>query len=291
MVEQVDYRLKENQNHYNLTENEAIAIYFYTLDMIDGIEDENLTVFSMINTNLAKRKIPDNFLPFLDCLIKGLNKLPNYTGTVYRGIKNLKLTNDMKYQKDKNIVWVAFTSTTTSFNVMKEQFVPECGTRIILYVEEGKDISNFSNFPYESEILLLPNTQFRVIDPTISSDFENVVSIDKPEIVYIALKQETKPLEFQKITIKTPTKPSTSPKIETTWYLVINKVFTEKHILVTSGPDYGAIKNLYEKQPVSYSSAIIYVGPDSVPNISNFYGNPMFRKGMIALVQRKRNKI
>jgi len=285
MVQQVDNnRLRENQMNYSLTDDEVIAIFFYTLDVLDNILDEKLSVFSLINTNLAKRKIPNNLLPFIDYLIKGLEKLPNYRGTVYRGIKNLKLTNDLKYQKDNKIVWVAFTSTTTKFQVMKDEFVPECGTRIILYVEEGKDISNFSRFPAESEILLLPNTQFCVIDP-ISADFENVVSIDKPEIVYISLKQETKPLEFK--FKKPPTRPA--PKIDTIWYLVINKVFTENHILVTSGTDYVMIKNLYDKQPVNFSSAIIYVGPDLVPNISNFYGNPLFKKGMKDLVQRKRN--
>jgi len=57
------------------------------------------------------------------------------------------------------------------------------------------------------------------------------------------------------------------------------------------GQEYLPIKQAYDKLPMNYSCAVIYV-VNSVPHICNFYGNPIFKNGMKALVaiREKREK-
>jgi len=93
--------------------------------------------------------------------MRGLKKLPSETGTVYRGW-DLQLTQKTeRYHVGNSVIWPAFTSTSTSVNLIS-YFANIRGTWASMDIVEGKDISKLSIYPQESELLLLPNSEFRV---------------------------------------------------------------------------------------------------------------------------------
>jgi len=70
----------------HLTEDEAGAIIYYTADARSFGGKINQSLYLVLNYQLALRDIDDLWKPFLFYLIKALQKLPDYQGTVYRGL-------------------------------------------------------------------------------------------------------------------------------------------------------------------------------------------------------------
>lgn len=105
--------LKETQTKYMLTDDEVGAIVYYTLDISRlGCSKEN-NPFWTVNHILRNQQDPGKWQAFLDILLKGLSKLPDFSGTVFRAIdKNLaELSND--YKVGYPVFFYAFTSTST----------------------------------------------------------------------------------------------------------------------------------------------------------------------------------
>lgn len=168
------------QRLHNLTDDETGAIVYYTTDATKfGGKREDSPYFKLNNT-LAFRKDKElqDWKPFLHFLLSGLQKLPNFTGTVYRALDKSLSSLSKQYRAGSQVVWVAFTSTTKVRSKLESVknlyfffFFEDTmlafsgqteGTWMILSVCEGKDISSFSVYPNESEILLLPNSIFSV---------------------------------------------------------------------------------------------------------------------------------
>jgi len=251
-----------------MTDDEAIAILYYIIDLSGIVRDEN-NVFRLINSHLANRHLPDCFLPYIYFLIQGLNKLPNYSGTVYRGIDISLLELSKQYSRDNLVLWVAFTSTTTDINVMK-RFTGDKGTWLAIDIEEGKEIQKFSMYPTESEVLILPNSKF-IVKEVLSESMKKLVNM---------------PSHIDCITIiQLPSKERPDQNKTPQWYLVINRLFTDPHEILSCGTDYALIKKKYKQQPVNYSAALIFVADNNKLKIKKFYGNPIFRDGMLSLVR------
>ena len=60
------------------------------------------------------------------------------------------------------VQWAAFSSATTDVTAAKEFVEKDVGVIFKLAVVSGRDISAFSYFPKENEVLLSPNTRFVV---------------------------------------------------------------------------------------------------------------------------------
>jgi hypothetical protein len=99
--------------------------------------------------------------------MSALNKLPNfYLGpglSLYRGFgQRLEEMNDL-YRDDSVIWWHYTSSTSTTYLTAYEDFAGKSGT--LMEITGGcsaKDIQALSMCPYEGEILILPNTEFKV---------------------------------------------------------------------------------------------------------------------------------
>lgn len=91
--------------------------------------------------------------------MKSLNHLPNYLGVVHRGISNLRLGD---YQKVGDcFYWKSFTSTSTR-KELADFYRRRVGTVFHINSLTGKDISLFSIYEHEKEVLFYPFTFFLV---------------------------------------------------------------------------------------------------------------------------------
>jgi len=164
-----------------LSLNEAGAIAYYTSDaatILDPNAQRNASPYFTLNKVLARRDKSGllKWGPFLYFLLSGLAKLNNWKGTVYRAIDVPVLQNsNTQYKLSNTVVWVAFSSTSTNVKTMKKFCKDKkSGTWMILKVIEGKDVSDFSIYPLEQEVLLCPNATFKV---------ENISTMNMKEVM------------------------------------------------------------------------------------------------------------
>jgi hypothetical protein len=122
--------------------------------------------------NSKGRKLSD----FTKYLSEALNKLPNFTGLVYRKVyltkSELQQYND-SLKNSKVLKEYSFVSTTKSRLIAMEfegttTYVPNCLFRI--QGRTGKDIERITKFA-EKEVLFRPNTRFKVLEITKEVDY------------------------------------------------------------------------------------------------------------------------
>lgn len=140
-----------------LTKYEKAVIYKYS---DDGFKD--------INEELRKSK-GKTFSDFAKHLMNALQRLPAYDGLVYRKVylakkEFTKYRNALK--NNKPIKEYPFTSTTKSRLIAMNftdttTYKPNCLFRI--QTKTGKEIDKIAKFD-EKEVLILPNTTFRVLE-------------------------------------------------------------------------------------------------------------------------------
>lgn len=100
----------------------------------------------------------------VEALKNALEKLPAYQGPVIRGT-NLPPEVVAQYRPGEVITEDAFLSTTTNAAVAQSPtFAGNVEFRILS--SSGRDISSFSVFPEEQEILFPPGTRFYILDKT-----------------------------------------------------------------------------------------------------------------------------
>ena len=123
---------------------------------------------------------------FLFLLLQALRKLPRYTpvnSVLYRGIRaHVQTEADPKYPKTKPYaagnekVWWTFTSTTEDLETTRAFIGERKGT---LFTISGKpwgyDISMFSDFPDEKEVLLEPERRLKI---TSVAREGNIIAVD-----------------------------------------------------------------------------------------------------------------
>lgn len=89
----------------------------------------------------------------------GLSKLPNYIGTVYRGVK-LPSDELAKYVTGATVTDYAYISTNK--DGFHPKYISDGETLFIMESKTGKDITDFPNGAYENEVLFKHDTRFRV---------------------------------------------------------------------------------------------------------------------------------
>jgi len=153
---------------FQLEFDEAGAIAYWTLSgkaMLGITEEESL--YKLLNYTLITRDqtILQNWQPYLYFLMQGLNKLPPFRGTVYRGLKGRLTKMSNQYVVGNEIVWIAVTSTSKRQTVTKAFFTGTGeATWLMIHVKDGKDIKDLSLIPNEDEVLLPPNTRVKVLE-------------------------------------------------------------------------------------------------------------------------------
>jgi hypothetical protein len=167
----------------NLTEDEIIAIHLYTFDFTDGSEDN---LFKQLNRILRERN-PVSMLPwsgYLHYFFSGLKKITPETTTVYRGVPYSEPSIIAEYCAKRMIYWSGFTSTSPKISVAKV-FAKERGIIFCVDIWSGREISKFSAFPTETEIVLSPNSKFSVKKEPYLKDGYTFIELDELRDAYV----------------------------------------------------------------------------------------------------------
>lgn len=153
--------LKEAANRKNaLALNESAAIMLYTLEW-KAPEDSLYFILNKTLRSEEKRAL-DPWRGYLKLLITALERLPRVNDTVYRGTKNLH----EKFRIGEIFAWRSFTSCTeVQATLESDQFCGKSGQRTMFFIKcsTGVSIMEYSYYPGESEVLLLPGTKLTVI--------------------------------------------------------------------------------------------------------------------------------
>jgi hypothetical protein len=140
-----------------LTWDESAAIYLYTMP---------INFYSCLNKTLRAedRSALKPWFAFLKLFMSALQKLPSSKTTVWRAVAD-----DMSSFPNVNneIIWWGVNSTSTALNVV-QAFLSETGTLFAIETIHGKNISEYSAFPVEEEVLLMPGTRVRVKSKSIN---------------------------------------------------------------------------------------------------------------------------
>ncbi|CAF1224295.1 unnamed protein product [Didymodactylos carnosus] len=158
------YVAKENSQEPqdSLSKDESGSIHLYTMEW----EPHSQCLYFVLNTALRaeNRQELKPFFPYLKLFLIALLKLPSEKRTVWRGVK---LNLSEQYVKGNTVTWWGLSSCTESISVLESpQFLGKSGTRTLFNIEceNGRIIRRHSYYPKENEILLLPATQFQIID-------------------------------------------------------------------------------------------------------------------------------
>jgi hypothetical protein len=176
----------------DLSSNESASIMLYSLEWTPR---ENS--FYVILNNTLRSEDDEKLKPwqlYLKLLITSLEKLPTLSHTIYRGIK---MDLSAQYPQGKTFVWWAFSSCTTSIQVLQsEQFLGKTGTRTLFNIdcESGKDIRQHSFFPTEDEILLIAARKFQVVSCLDSGNDLFIIQVKEIESDYPLLGPPLKQL-------------------------------------------------------------------------------------------------
>ncbi|CAF3946606.1 unnamed protein product [Rotaria sordida] len=150
-----------NYHDNDLSIDESAAITLYTMEW-DPYTNSLYYILNSTLRNEDRASLKPWFL-YLKLILTALSRLPTISLTVYRGVV---LPNSDQYQQGNNFVWWGFSSCSMNKNVpVNEFFLCENGKRILFIIDclRGKDISKYSFFQQENEILLLPGTAFEVV--------------------------------------------------------------------------------------------------------------------------------
>ncbi|CAF2408599.1 unnamed protein product [Rotaria sp. Silwood2] len=177
----------------NLSIDESAAITLYTMEW----DPYTNSLYYILNSTLRdedRTSLKPWFL-YLKLIITALSRLPTISRIVYRGIA---LCDYRKYQQRNSIIWWGFSSCSTNKNVsVNENFFHENGEPILFIIDciTGKDISKYSFFQKENEILLLPATTLEVVKCDCKKN--NCIAIHLKEIKSPYQLLESVPIETQ----------------------------------------------------------------------------------------------
>ncbi|CAF5221276.1 unnamed protein product, partial [Rotaria magnacalcarata] len=126
---------------------------------------------------------------YLKLILTGLARLPTNQHRVYRGVT---LANDDQYRQGNTIVWWGFSSCSTKRNISEHEiFLNETGKKTLFIIDciTGRDISQYSIFQKEKEILLLPATTLQVIRTyRDKQNFYNIIHLQEIKSTYTLLE-------------------------------------------------------------------------------------------------------
>ncbi|CAF3483705.1 unnamed protein product [Rotaria socialis] len=176
-VDQLDRfsKIAKNECHFpsqhELTRDESAAIYLYTMEW-----GEN-SFYQVINRFLRAedRSSLKPWFAYLKLFDTAVHKLPTVRKNLWRGIAKDIAKN---FKKGEEFTWWAISSCSTSVNTIKDFLGPD-STLFLIEAVNGKDISGYTNFPTESEVILCPGTRFRVVSDPLDQAPMRVVHLQE----------------------------------------------------------------------------------------------------------------
>ncbi|CAE7816569.1 HERC2 [Symbiodinium microadriaticum] len=149
-------------NITSLKDKHAAAVFAYT-------QENEKRLYSKLNTamraaTLSAEKKLEAYRDYIYHLCQALPMLPGYVGKAFRGVNRL-LPPEL-YAVGKTITWQPFTSTTRkqsqALNFLGQDGKKLHGLFLVLDVSAGRNVEDVSAFPDEAEILILPNSHWKV---------------------------------------------------------------------------------------------------------------------------------
>jgi surface protein len=159
-----------------LTECDLTVILLYTCEFPDAN-----SLYAVMNKklNIPDRNLVKPFVKYIWLLLRALAKCPaSQYRTVYRGIKNADLTKH--YPNNHEFEWHQFSSCSCSLEV-QNHFTGQAGVRTLFVIEltssRGRDVGVYSALQREMEVLLPPNTKFRVMSTFAAGGGLNMIQV------------------------------------------------------------------------------------------------------------------
>lgn len=162
-----------------LTQDEAAALYLYTMQLYTGH-----SLYHLLNQTLRTEN-REELIPwflFLKLFLTALEKLPSLNEKVWRGVRGVNLSS--KYSRGMKFAWWGVSSCTTDIEILNsKKFLGKRGPRTLFSIDciNGKSIVNLSRFKREKEVLLAPGSYFEVVG-ILAGNGENFDIIQLKEI-------------------------------------------------------------------------------------------------------------
>lgn len=162
----------QNNPLFNLTDMEMYAIIKYKSSSSYMINEEL--------RNKGYNKLDEKIKKIIDNISSGLEKLPIFTGTVYRNIdldavKKYNYDGDEKlskfideHRKGNIVTYPAFTSTSKSKNGYPID--SGCQANFEIISKSGRDITSLQGIAAEEEVLYDRNKSFKILDSFWNKD-------------------------------------------------------------------------------------------------------------------------
>lgn len=160
---------------YRLTLDESAAIYLYTMQWKEGSSE---SLYYILNESLrsGNNSTMKRWFPYLKLLVTALKKIPSLKTEVWR---NLAGDFNKDYPQNKSFQWAHVTSCSRDVEQVIKCFWNLNGQNTLFKINtvNGKNISAYSQFPNELEVVLLPGTRFRVTEKFILDKVSNCTNV------------------------------------------------------------------------------------------------------------------
>ena len=162
--DQVDFK-QLTKKYPRLTHDECAAVVFYSIEATPRDESPYFAVNAALRARDRSAVAP--WKDYIWLLLNALRKLPATDATsVYRGCQGTPAEMNLRLEPGGRLVWSGFSSTAKNVALMNE-FLGESGDRVMFDIQlteaSGRDISDFSMFPHEVEVLLPPNVKLEFV--------------------------------------------------------------------------------------------------------------------------------
>jgi hypothetical protein len=186
-----------------LSVEELTCLRLYTDEFLGGH-----SLYQVLNSKLqgGDRNLVKPFVRYTWLLLNVMTKCNAATcRTVYRGVRDIDIS--AQYKKGTEFEWHGFTSATSDLGV-QNRFTGTAGVRNLFHIDlatkRGRDISEFSAFPDECEILFPPNTKFRVTGQVDLGNGLTMIHVEErpptdPSIVFKAVRPVMFGLSFKDV--------------------------------------------------------------------------------------------
>jgi hypothetical protein len=168
----------------DLSEDEMVALAAYSHDLNLARREGNL--YFELNGSLRERSqhgreaLVRTWGGFMRHMMRAMRRLPKIKCTCYRGYPDKQMAL-LHYVMGKPIQWGAFTSTSIVFDVTKQFTDRVNGVIFKINVTDGRDITAFSFFPQEGEVLLSPAHRFTVCSDPYERDGYTLIDLVQQE--------------------------------------------------------------------------------------------------------------
>ncbi|CAF0784524.1 unnamed protein product [Adineta steineri] len=161
-----------NKESTLLTVDESAAIYLYTMasPVVWYLNDAFQT---------EKRRVLKPWLSYLKLFVNAMEKLPSTTKTLWR---SLATDNPLIFYEGSVYTWWNITSCSLNVKMTQYYLNRQIATVFAINAINAKDISKFSAYPDEQEVVLIPGTRLGVVGgPLHFRDHFTIVHMQEEE--------------------------------------------------------------------------------------------------------------